>query len=111
MDASGAHSTCAGHITTLGFPSRPVGKPEGISPESPDFWLLWESGKIEPPAHLLQGDSACAQEGFSDQEEKCYWPLALGAPWGSVGACLGPPRGVSQKVMREKGQSRVFPAL
>ena len=39
-----------------------------------------KSGKIEPPSHFLQRDSACAQEGISDQEEMCYWPLAVGDP-------------------------------
>lgn len=51
----------------------------GISQESRLVASL-ENGKIDSPSHFPQSDSACAQEGFSDQEEMCYWPLALGEP-------------------------------
>lgn len=68
----------AGHMPTMAFQSiKLVRELEGISQASPIFWLCGKSGKIEPPLHLLQSDSACTQEGFSPQREMCYRPLAL----------------------------------
>lgn len=70
----------------MGFQNvRLVGEPErGWHRQVQISGFYGKSGKIEPPSHVLQSDSACAQESFSGV---CGGGIIGLWPWGELWGC------------------------